>query len=128
MNILLDTCTFLWITLGSDRLSGKARELFTDPGNEVFLSVVSSWEMTVKWNLRKLSLPVEPARFIPHEREQHLIAPLPLAEEAVFHLPKLPDLHRDPFDRMLICQAIEDSLVILTPDPLVTQYPVRTIW
>ncbi|MEO8046903.1 MAG: type II toxin-antitoxin system VapC family toxin [Nitrospirota bacterium] len=62
------------------------------------------------------------------ERERHGIAVLPLNERAVFHLHKLPQLHRDPFDRMLICQAIEHDCVLLTPDPLIIQYRVRTRW
>jgi len=128
MNILLDTCSFLWIISGSGELSATAREAFADPGNEVFLSAASCWEISVKWSLGKLRLPVDPARFLPEQRSQHYIEPLPITEQSVFHLAKLPHHHKDPFDRILICQAIEHSLVLLTPDPLITQYPVRTAW
>lgn len=128
MNILLDTCTFLWLILGSDDLSDTARETFSTPENEVYLSSASCWEIGVKWSLGRLTLPLEPGRFLPKQREQHLIEPLPIVEEATFHLPKLPQHHKDPFDRILVCQAIEHSLAILTPDPLITQYPIRTIW
>ena len=68
------------------------------------------------------------AGFVLEQREKHGITVLPLEEHAVFHLHKLPALHRDPFDRMLICQAIEHDCVLLTPDPLIAQYPVRTQW
>ncbi|MEW6428536.1 MAG: type II toxin-antitoxin system VapC family toxin [Thermodesulfobacteriota bacterium] len=128
MNILLDTCTFLWLIAGSDELSSTARELFVEPENDVFLSAASCWEICVKWSLGKLPLPEEPGRFLARQRVSHLIDPLPVSEEATFHLPKLPNHHKDPFDRILVCQAIEHALTILTPDPLVTQYPVRTAW
>jgi PIN domain nuclease of toxin-antitoxin system len=73
--------------------------------------------------------PPEPhERFVPTERAARRIAPLPIDEESALHLSRLPALHRDPFDRILVCQAIVHGLVILTPDPLVTQYPARTIW
>lgn len=128
MNILLDTCSFLWIIAGSDELSGTSRELFMAPENDVFLSAASCWEIGVKWSLGKLPLPEEPGRFIAGQRVRHLIESLPITEEATFHLPKLPPHHKDPFDRILVCQAIEHALTILTPDPLISQYPVRTIW
>ncbi|MEW6521259.1 MAG: type II toxin-antitoxin system VapC family toxin [Thermodesulfobacteriota bacterium] len=128
MNILLDTCSFLWIISGSGELSATAREAFAEPGNEVFLSAASCWEISVKWSLGKIRLPEVPARFLPKQRSQHFIEPLPITEQAVFHLAKLPHHHKDPFDRILVCQAIEHSLVLLTPDPLITQYPVRAAW
>lgn len=128
MRCLLDTCTFLWIIAGSKELSPTAKELFADPANEVLLSVVSVWELSVKHALGKLPLPITIDHFVIEQRERHAIAALPLYERAVLHLHKLPALHRDPFDRMLVCQAIEHDCVLLTPDPLITQYPVRTRW
>ena len=128
MKCLLDTCTFLWIISGSNELSLRARALFVDPANDVLLSAVSVWELSVKHALGKLPLPGPIERFLVEQREQHGIVTLPLDEQAVLHLHKLPALHRDPFDRMLICQAIEHDCVLLTPDPLIAQYPVRTQW
>lgn len=128
MRLLLDTATFLWIITDAPDLSGHARGLFVDPGNEVFLSAVSAWEIAVKYALGRLPLPEPPERFVPSQREQHGIEELPLDEETALHLVRLPLLHRDPFDRMLVCQAIVHGLVILTPDSLVNQYPVRTMW
>ncbi|THI87140.1 MAG: type II toxin-antitoxin system VapC family toxin [Nitrospira sp. CG24A] len=75
-----------------------------------------------------MPLPGTLDRFVAEERERHGIDTLPLNERAVLHLHKLPQFHRDPFDRMLICQAIEHDCVLLTPDPLIVQYPVRTRW
>ncbi|RPJ22148.1 MAG: type II toxin-antitoxin system VapC family toxin [Desulfobacteraceae bacterium] len=128
MRILLDTCTFLWIIGDAPELSNRARELFIDPANDVFLSAVSAWEISVKHGLGRLPLPEPPEKFIPFQRERHGIEALPLEEEATLYLNRLPSSHRDPFDRMLICQAIVHGMVILTPDELVTQYPVRSLW
>ena len=128
MRYLLDTCTFLWIIVGSKDLSPAAIQIFVDPSNEIFLSAVSVWELSVKHGLGKLPLPSPIDRFVKEQRVKHKIAALPLEERAVLHLHKLPALHRDPFDRMLICQAIEHDCLLLTPDPLVIQYPVRTYW
>jgi len=128
VKLLLDTCTFLWLTKGSEDLSPIAMDVFTDPKNEVYLSAVSTWEIIVKYRLGKLSLPLSPDKFIPKERKRHLITSLDLSEQDTLHLSKLPAPHKDPFDRMLVCQAIEHSLTILTPDPLVTQYPIRSLW
>ena len=128
MRILLDTCTFLWVITDDTALSASARDVFMDPDNDVYLSAVSVWEIAVKHGLGKLPLPYSPVRFIPAQRERHGIASLPLEEQAILYLPKLPLLHRDPFDRVLICQAIQHELTLLTPDPLITQYPVRTAW
>ncbi len=124
----LDTCSFLWIITGSDELSIRAREAFAEPTNEVYLSAASCWEMSLKCLFGKLELPKPPSTFIPEQREKHFITSLPISEEATFHLLKLPHLHRDPFDRILVCQAIEHSLVLLTPDRLINQYPIRTLW
>jgi len=128
MRILLDTCTFLWIIGDAPELSKGARRLFIDPANEVFLSAVSAWEISVKHGLGRLPLPELPEKCIPFQRETHGIEALALEEEAALYLNRLPSMHRDPFDRMLICQAIVHSMVILTPDELVTQYPVRSLW
>ena len=128
MKLLLDTCTFLWLISDARALSPRARDLFRDPANDVFLSSVTAWEIAVKYALGRLPLPAPPERFVPEQRQHHDIAPLALDEESVLQAHRLPSLHRDPFDRMLVCQAIVHGLTILTPDPLVASYPVRTMW
>lgn len=127
-SLLLDTCTFLWLIADDPSLSERARELFVDHTNRCYLSSVSSWEIAVKCALGKLPLPTPPSDFIPEQRERHGIETLALDELSTLHLPLLPSLHRDPFDRMLICQAIVNGLAILTPDVEIRRYPVRTIW
>ena len=128
MRLLLDTCTFLWITLDAPELSKRARELFVEPTNEIYLSAVSVWEIAFKVSVGRLSMPGNRGNYIRTQREQHGIDPLPLDEEGPLHLARLPHLHKDPFDRMLICQALAGGLVILTPDDLIARYPVRTEW
>jgi PIN domain nuclease of toxin-antitoxin system len=128
MKLLVDTCTFLWIVADAPALSRRARDLFQSPDNEVYLSVASAWEIAVKHGLGRLPLPLGPERFVPEMRERHGIAPLAIDEESALHVARLPAVHRDPFDRMIVAQSIVHGLTILTPDPLVTQYPGRTTW
>jgi PIN domain nuclease of toxin-antitoxin system len=128
MNILIDTCTFLWIITNDPALSADAKQIFLDIENSVFLSTVSTWEIAVKHSLGKLPLPQAPDAYIPRQRKNHGIDILPLSEEATLQLPRLPALHRDPFDRMMICQCIAHSMAILTPDEQIRQYPVRSLW
>ncbi len=127
MRLLLDACTFLWIVSG-ERIPDAAAAAYRDPSNEVYLSAASVWEITIKYQAGRLPLPEPPHTLIPAERRMRGIASLPVDEDAVYQLPKLPQLHRDPFDRILVCQAIAGSLAIVTPDPLIHQYPVRVLW
>jgi PIN domain nuclease of toxin-antitoxin system len=122
MKLLLDTCTFLWIAGDAAALSKRARELFRAADNEVYLSAASAWEIAVKHALGRLPLPAPPEPFA------HGIAPLAIDEESALHVSRLPALHRDPFDRMLVSQAIVHGLTILTSDPVIRTYPARTIW
>lgn len=128
MRLLLDTCTFLWAVSDQARLSEACRQQLVDPANEAFLSTVSAWEICVKQQSGGLTLAEPPAQFIPKYRAMHGIFELALDEPSVFQLSRLPAHHKDPFDRMLICQAIAHGLAILTPDPLIGRYPVRTVW
>ncbi len=128
MKLLLDTCAFLWIVADAPELSPRARDLFKDADNEVYLSAASAWEIAVKQGLGRLPLPDTPDRFVREMREAHGITALPIDEESALHVSRLPAIHRDPFDRMLVSQAIVHGLTILTPDALVAQYPARTTW
>jgi PIN domain nuclease of toxin-antitoxin system len=86
--------------------------LFVDPDNEIYLSSVSTWEIAIKHALGRLTLPDPPAKFIPAQRKQHGIDALALDEESTLQLARLPALHKDPYDRMLVCQAVVQNLVI----------------
>jgi PIN domain nuclease of toxin-antitoxin system len=123
MRLLLDAHIFLWFISADAQLPARWRDAIRDPGNEVFLSVVSIWEAMVKYALGKLSLPHPPEHYLPTQRVQHQITSLPLAEASICHLATLPSVHRDPFDRMLVCQATEHALTIVTVDPVFQAYP-----
>ncbi len=103
------------------------RDSIRDSGNEVFLSVVSLWEIIVKHQLGKLPLPHPPESYIPLQRDRHQISSLTLDESSVSQLAKFPSIHRDPFDRMLICQAVEHRMTIVTVDNIISSYPVTIL-
>jgi PIN domain nuclease of toxin-antitoxin system len=128
VRILLDTCAFLWAITDAPQLSREARARIVDPANDVYLSAASAWEIAVKWQRGRLKLTVPPERLVPVQRDAHGVAALPIDEESALHVTRLPELHRDPFDRMLVSQAIVHGLTIFTPDRLVSQYPARTFW
>ena len=128
MRFLLDTCVFLWFIARDKTLPSFLVEKIRSPENEVFLSAISMWEISVKQKLGKITLPEDAGAYIPEQRRQHQIESLALDEESVAHLKRLPELHRDPFDRILICQALEKSLTLMTPDEVIRQYPIKTLW
>lgn len=127
MRLLLDTCTFLWM-VGGGPLSAVAAAAIRTPSDDVLLSAVSVWEIAQKYRHGKLPLPEPPDRLIPARRRTHGVTSLAFDEESALQVLRLPPLHRDPFDRMLISQAIAHGLAIVTPDPSIGQYPVRVIW
>lgn len=127
MKLLLDTHIFLWFISGDKRLPESMRDSIRDPNNEVYLSVVSLWEAIVKCHLGKLTLPQPPSIYLPIQRQKHQITSLSLDEASVSQLANLTEIHRDPFDRMLICQAVEHGLTIVTVDDAICVYPVSVL-
>jgi PIN domain nuclease of toxin-antitoxin system len=123
MKLLLDTQIFLWFISRDARLPENWRDSIRDSGNEAYFSVVSLWEAIIKHALGKLPLPQPPESYLPAQRVRHQIASLPLDEVSVCHLATLPLVHRDPFDRMLVCQAVECKLTIVTVDEVFQAYP-----
>lgn len=128
MNILLDTVAFYRLTIAETRLSPKASVLCQDPKNILYLSAVSAAEMSIKHCTGKFRLPNAPDLFIPEERTRHGILPLSLDEKSAILLSSLPPIHKDPFDRLLVCQALAHDLTILTPDTHIRSYKVKTVW
>ena len=124
MRLLLDTHAFLWYITDDARLPAAFAAAIQDEVNEVFLSVVSVWEALAKHQLGKLPLPAPADEYLRLRREQHNIASLPFDEPSLSYLLRLPLHHRDPFDRMLICQALQHDLQMLTSDALFKQYPI----
>ena len=128
MRLLLDTVAFLWLAEDDARLSAVAREAIVDPANDVFLSAASAWEIAIKHGLGRLRLQMPPDEYVPEQRLLHRIETLGIDEDATLQVGKLPDLHRDPFDRLLVAQAIVHGLTIVTPDRLIRDYPVPALW
>ena len=122
MRLLLDTHIFLWFVEGSSKLADAHREAIQNPANDAYLSVVSAWEATIKFQLGKLPLPEPPLSYFPSRRASHRIVSLELTEAAEQRLTGLPPIHRDPFDRMLVCQALEHGLTLVTDDPKIGFY------
>jgi PIN domain nuclease of toxin-antitoxin system len=127
MKLLLDTHVFLWYITADPKLPAPFRAAIQDPANEVYLSVASVWEAVIKHQLGKLPLSTPPADYLPRQRNAHGIASLPIEEGAMADLASLPPLHRDPFDRLLIAQAIQHRLTIATVDPAISTYPVALL-
>ena len=128
MRLLLDTVTFIWLVEGSSRLSAPARDLIIDSANDAYLSAASAWEIAIKNGLGRLPLRVSPEQFVVEQRRRHRIDSLPITEEAALQVGKLPNLHRDPFDRLIVAQAIAEGMTVVTPDRLIKMYPVRVAW
>lgn len=117
---------FLWFISGDTQLSTDVRDAIRDPDNEV-LSEFSFNLGIVKYQLGKLPLPEPPETYLPKQRDLHQIASLALDESSVVQLAKLPPLHRDPFNRMLICQALHNGLTVVTVDAAVRAHSVSVL-
>ncbi len=128
MKLLIDTCTFLWIASESAALSKSAAAAFLNPDNERYLSAASAWEIGIKHASGRLPLPEKPDVFVPRVRDASGILSLSMDEESALHAGRLPGLHADPFDRMLVAQAIVHGMAILTPDEQIERYAVRVLW
>lgn len=128
MRVLLDTHAFLWWITEDRRLSARAREVMADGGNDLLLSAASGWEIAFKASLGRVSLPIPIDRFLSEQLQRNGIGTLPIEMSHALRVHALPLLHRDPFDRLLVAQALLEKLRILTSDRRVAQYNVETLW
>ena len=128
MKLLLDTVTFLDAAFSPKDISKHARDLLVNPDSEIYVSAASAWEIAIKYALGKLALPQRPDHFVPIHRAKLGAEMLPVDEESALQVTRLPDIHKDPFDRILICQAIIHGMILLTPDERISRYPVRAAW
>lgn len=128
MRLLLDTHAFLWWVTDSDELSRRARRLIGDGGNEIFFSAASAWEIAIKSAIRRVTLPEDPERYVMEQLEQNAFQILPVQLRHALRVAALPDLHRDPFDRLLVAQALSEELAILSGDRRLASYSVRVHW
>ncbi|MGH3762895.1 type II toxin-antitoxin system VapC family toxin [Actinophytocola sp.] len=128
MSVLLDTRTWLWMQVSPEHLNEKALALVRDGSVDLFLSAASSWEMSIKYALGKLSLPVPPADYVPDRMRTSGVTGIPVTHRHALRVAQLPAHHRDPFDRVLIAQAQLDKLTILTADRMFDRYDVPVQW
>ncbi len=128
MRALLDTHAFLWWVIDSPELSQSARSVMGDSTNELYLSAASGWEIAIKTKLGRLEIVGDPEKLIPEQMVLNAISGLPVQMSHALHVFQLPDLHRDPFDRILIAQARLEEIPIITRDSAISQYDVETIW
>lgn len=126
MRILLDTHVWLWMLTEPERL-GSARELVSDPSTDLLLSAASTWEIAIKYGLGRLELPEEPATYVPARMRSTQVTPLPVEPGHTLEVARLPLLHRDPFDRLLVAQARVLDVPLLTTDRRIAAYDVETI-
>jgi PIN domain nuclease of toxin-antitoxin system len=128
MRVLLDTHTFLWWISDDNQLSEAARATIGGRENQLFFSAASGWEIAIKARLGKLRLPSNLEQFVVEQLHSNAVESLPVHLSHALHVYKLPLLHRDPFDRLLVAQAQLESLPILTVDWQIRQYAVQALW
>ena len=128
MKLLLDTMTIIYLVQQPAVVPQPALSILEDANNELFISLVSPWEMQIKVGIGKLTLGKPVAEIIAAEVADRSIGLLSIKLEHIDELARLPMHHRDPFDRLLIAQAIREGLTLVTSDEQFKQYPVQTLW
>ncbi|MBF0227653.1 MAG: type II toxin-antitoxin system VapC family toxin [Desulfobacterales bacterium] len=127
MKILLDTHAFLWFLSDNDKLSQGTRKVLENSNNDIFISIASFWEISIKLSLSKLILDI-PFELLFDEAKDLNIQILHINKEHLMILKELPFHHKDPFDRLLIAQSIQENLTIVTADSYFKSYSVKTLW
>ncbi len=128
MKYLLDTSVFLWALAAPGKLNRRARDLLSNEREGLFLSAASSWEISLKFGLGKLELPEAPTKCVPKWMLNWGIRPLEISHLHALAVGELPQHHQDPFDRILIVQAVTEGIVLLTADRMFERYSVEMIW
>lgn len=128
MRILLDTHTFIWWDSNPGQLSPQAMSLCQDSENTLLLSVASVWEMQIKTQLGKMKLGLPLRDIIESQQQTNDIVILPVQLEHTLALDKLPPVHKDPFDRLLIAQAMVENALLISADPIFSKYAARVVW
>jgi PIN domain nuclease of toxin-antitoxin system len=128
MKVLLDTHTFLWLDISPSMLSSASIEIIKNPNNELFVSIASLWEIQIKHQIGKLALQYSLKEMITMQQQVNQIQILPITFQHILTLETLPLFHKDPFDRLLISQAIAENIPIVSKDHNFHQYDVKHIW
>ena len=128
MRYLLDTHTLLWFIAEDEELSDRAHQLILDSNSEIFLSIASLWEISIKVNIGKLALDTSFNQLFPDELDSHGIEILDITIDSLIRLTTLPLHHRDPFDRLIIAQALVENLPIIGVDGNFDTYSINREW
>lgn len=128
MRLLLDTHALLWWITDSTRLSAQARQSIAAGSNALFWSAASSWEVGIKFALKRLKLPAAPDEYLPQHLELNAIERLSISDRHAYRAAALPMHHSDPFDRMLVAQAQLEGLTVVSADPFLSRYDVKVVW
>ncbi len=128
MNFLLDTHVFLWLAACPEKLSSKVEKIVLNSENSLFLSIVSLLEMQIKIQLGKLYLDMPLVELWHGQQAKSLLTLLPAKEEHVWTLAKIPQIHKDPFDRLLIAQSLNENMPFITADRTIGKYDVKVVW
>jgi PIN domain nuclease of toxin-antitoxin system len=128
VRVLVDTHTFIWALLNDHRLSTKAKQILRSNEDELVFSLVSLWEIAIKMKIGKLNSVGSSVAYVRDEMKEYGMELLPLRYEHILQLEMLPLHHSDPFDRLLVAQAITESLPILSIDKKFSAYPIKLIW
>lgn len=128
MKCLLDTSVFLWGLAAEHKLNQRAKDILTSPETELYFSAASSWEIAIKFALGSLTLPGAPSEFIPQALRSWAIRALDITNEHALRTGELPAHHRDPFDRLLIAQAMAEEMTLLTADRIFQKYKLNLIF
>lgn len=127
MKYLLDTHVLLWAEATPELIRPEVLRVLSDPAAELFLSAASAQEIAIKWRLGKLSLPVAPALFLETRMARSRLRALPVSIAHAAHVATLPDIHGDPFDRLIVTQAQLEGLTILTRNREIPKYEVQVL-
>lgn len=128
MSYLLDTHTFLWIAGDLSALSETVFRIAEDKNNQLFLSAASGWEIAMLQRLNRVELPDTPQRFVPEAMQKLSVLPIPIGFTTAITAVTLPFIHRDPFDRIIIAEALKEKMTVLTRDKRFLEYGVNVVW
>jgi PIN domain nuclease of toxin-antitoxin system len=128
MKVLLDTCAFIWLVTDDPKLSEQAKAIFLDENNEMLLSAVTGFEIAVKYSLGRLRLTEPPREFVTNRMNANGLTELSVSMSHALALQNLPLHHKDPFDRLLVAQAMVNQIPLLSADQRLSDYDIERLW
>lgn len=128
MRYLLDTHTLLWIVDDNPKLGNKAKSIYLNEKNDIYTSIASVWEIAIKSSLKKLEIPGTLSEFVREHVRGNKIDIMSIELTHLYQLENLTYFHRDPFDRLIISQAIVENIPVLSNDEAFDDYPIQRIW